>query len=71
MKENNTNLTEAMVFDTEIGIEEKKKLWNDIFLFNPDLSDMIIKLYKEFGTEGLIKLSSIFKQIADLVESKN
>lgn len=63
--------SEAMVFDTEESLDEKKKLWDDIFLTNPDLSDMIIELYKGLGIQGLIKLSSIFKQIAEFLELKN
>ena len=68
---NKKEFNEAMVFDTEESLDEKKKLWDDIFLTNPDLSDMIIELYKDLGIQGLIKLSSIFKQIAEFLELKN
>ena len=46
-------LEDAMVFDTEENLNDKKEKWMDIFYRCPDLSNRILALFADISEEGM------------------
>lgn len=46
-------LEDAMAFDTEENLNEKKEKWIDIFQRCPDLSNRILSIYEKNGEEAM------------------
>ena len=48
-----SGMNTAMVFEDEKALQNKRKIWDDIFMSSPDLSDRIIAIKNDIGFDGL------------------